>query len=343
MIRRKDRPGYWFRGVVDGRTRHIALGTDYQEALRRLRSLKAEGPPLTEFTVKDAAARWLQGYVATARDEKGQQLAAQRFRDHVVPYLGHLLLCRITAEHLRALRVKLERTHLSVQSVRHVLSDVRCLLNWCEDDGLIDRSPVPRKLLPKMQERPPDRLTEEEIVTLVSLPDPYGFVCRLGLGTGLRWGELVRAQAADVQNGCLVVHHTKSRKVRRVPLPSALLAEVRTRVGRLLPFANSSGFTRQVRKKSGIGRFHPHQLRHTYACRWLEAGGSLAALQELLGHSSIVTTQRYGRLAEPHVRDEVARLDGRLSPGLSPSGGTRGCEVRRNLLESIASERCESG
>ncbi len=332
MIRRKDRPGYWFRGMVDGKTRHIALGTSYQEALRRLRSLKTDGPPILELTVRDAATRWLETYVATARDAKGQRLAYQRIKDHVVPHLGHILLHRLCADHLRALRVRLERTDLSVQSVRHVLSDVRCLLNWCEDAGLLARSPVPRKLLPKIQERPPDRLNDEEIGILVRLPDPYGFLCRLALGTGLRWGELVRAQASDVQGGCLVVHQTKSGKVRRIPLPSAAQSELRGRVGKLAALKHADSLNRAVRRHSGLERFHVHQLRHTYACRWLEAGGSLAALQELLGHSSIVTTQRYGRLAEAHVRDEVARLDGRLSPGLSPAGGSVGCDEQRKLL-----------
>jgi integrase len=325
MIRRKDRPGFWFRGMVDGSIRQMSLGTNYKAALRRLRSLKSDGLPQVELTMGDAAKQWLEAYVPTARAERGAKLAAQRVRDYVIPHLGHFRLDRLSADQVRAFRLKLERSHLSIQSVKHVLSDLRCSLAWCESTGLLDRSPFPRRVMPRIQERPPDRLTDEEVVTLVSLPDPYGFICRLGLGTGLRWGELVRAQAADVQNGMLVVHQTKSGKVRRVPLARMLEEELRFRLGRLLPVRNSWGLTLQVRRRSGIARFHPHQLRHTFACMWLEAGGSLAALQELLGHSSIVTTQRYARLGETHVRSEAARLEGRLSPKLSPTRDPSSC------------------
>jgi integrase/recombinase XerD len=66
----------------------------------------------------------------------------------------------------------------------------------------------------------------------------------------------------------------------------------------------------QVRRYSGVTRFQAHQLRHTFVCRWLERGGSLAALQQMLGHSSIVTTQRYARISDDMVRREVERLEG---------------------------------
>jgi integrase len=132
--------------------------------------------------------------------------------------------------------------------------------------------------------------------------------------------EAARAQGADVQNGCLVVYQTKSGKVRRVPVPDDLMEELRLKVGRLLPLRDAQGFAIQVRRRTGIEGFHAHQLRHTFACRWLEDGGSLAALQEILGHASIVTTQRYGRLGEAHVMAEAARIQGRRVT----SGVTRG-------------------
>jgi integrase len=332
MLRRKDRPGYWFRGLIDGRIRQVSLGTDYTEALRRLRSLKTDGPPKSEITLREAAKQWLASYVPTARSGKSVRLAHQRVRDYIEPHLGHLMLHKMTREHLRTFRLRIEQGHLSVQSVRHVLSDVRCLLNWCEDSGFIDRSPFPRRLLPRIKERPPDRLSDEDVERLCQLEEPYGFICRLLVQTGLRWGEAVRAQAADVQGGALVVGETKSGKVRRVPLPPGLLREVRGRVGRLLALRHSDSFAKQVQRLSGVHGFHAHQLRHTYACRWLEAGGSLAALQELLGHASIVTTQRYGRLSEAHVRDEAERIWGRVSPEVSPAGDPVGCERERKSL-----------
>jgi len=190
---------------------------------------------------------------------------------------------------------------LSPQSVKHVLSDLRCILNWCEDSGLVERSPFPRRVLPKIQERPPDRLSDDEVERVCSVEEPYGFIARFLVFTGVRWGEAARVRSTDIQAGALVVHQTKSGKVRRVPLPDELLRELRLKVGRLLPLQNAQGFAIQIRKRTGIERFHAHQLRHSFACRWLEAGGSLAALQEILGHASIVTTQRYGRLGEAHV------------------------------------------
>ena len=79
-----------------------------------------------------------------------------------------------------------------------------------------------------------------------------------------------------------------------------------------VPFSPSASgsFARTVRQLSGIERFHVHQLRHTFACQWLERGGSLAALQQILGHSTIVTTQRYARLSDDLVMREAERIEG---------------------------------
>lgn len=91
---------------------------------------------------------------------------------------------------------------------------------------------------------------------------PYGFVCRLALGTGLRRGELCRVQAVDVKRfrapgsveepWFVEVSQTKSKRIRRVPLSPELLREVRQRVGRLVPYAAGSpgSFAGAVRRSS---------------------------------------------------------------------------------------------
>ena len=74
-------------------------------------------------------------------------------------------------------------------------------------------------------------------------------------------------------------------------------------------------FAVRVRKLTGIEGFHVHQMRHTFACQWLERGGSLAALQQVLGHASIVTTQRYAKLTDEAVMREASRLSTGLQGG----------------------------
>ena len=91
----------------------------------------------------------------------------------------------------------------------------------------------------------------------------------------------------------------------------------RGRVGRLVAFSpNSTGsFNRAVRRRSGCVVFHVHRLRHTFASRYLESGGQLAALKEILEHASIRTTERYAKLLLAHVQKDAARVQERAEMG----------------------------
>jgi integrase len=314
MFRRAPGGSWYLRLYRSGRERWMSLETsDRHAAMRRAEEVRSgvSGVLAGRVTVGKAVARWLDVYIQTRRNAKGQQLTAGRVRQYLEPFMGHVQLDRLSGEDVRAYRLWLERsTKLSATSVWHLLADCRCFFNWCEEAGLVSRSPFPRRVMPKLQERPPDRLTDEVAEALRGLPDPHGFVCRLAMGTGLRWGELCRAQASDVEREFLLVHHTKSGKVRRVPLTGGLLAEVRKHVGRLVSFARLSpgSFANSVRRMSGVEGFHVHQMRHTFACQWLERGGNLAALQQILGHASIETTQRYARLSDEVVMREAVRI-----------------------------------
>lgn len=300
----------------NGRAQWVPLGTDYEAAKKKLLRLKSGDAIPSREMVTDAAADWLKLAVATRRNEKGQALATSWVDRYLKKFFGGRL-GSIDGDSIRQYRLWLAKQKvgtetLSANTVANILSDLRAFLNWAEESGRIERSPFPRRVMPRIPETAPKGFTDGERETLTMLPEPYGFTLRFLLGTGLRWNEARRAQAADLKDGMLELERTKSGKVRRVPLPAALLDEVRGRVGRLVPFdsTSTSSFNRAVVRMSGIKDFHVHRTRHDRAIQWIVGGGSLSALQAILGHASIVTTTRYARLTEAHVRDEARRMEG---------------------------------
>lgn len=310
---RKTEGGTFYVRVRRGhRDRRVAFGRDEEIARRLYRDWlyrQAGCRDQTRTTLSALADQWLAVYVATARNAAGQKLADARVKRYLDPAIGWKIAARVTADDLRSYRLWLEGQGISAQTVAHVLSDARCLLGWAFDEGYIGARVTARRLLPRIPARLPDTLTAEEVAKVTALPDPHGFVCRLGLATGLRWGDLTRARVDHVRDGRLEVEIAKTGDVRRVLLRPEILAELRGRVGRLVPFSASSkgSFARYVRDEAGLSRFHVHQLRHTCATTMLAEGWPLAAVQEHLGHASIVTTQRYARMLEGTMRAEAQR------------------------------------
>ena len=292
-----------------------------EEARISGRELRHPGGARTGITVASAADEWLRTRIAAGRNVHNRRKARARAEKYLKPYLGRMPVREVTANHLRSYRLWLEglpgvhgKDRLATTTVAWVLGDARNFFYWAVETGLVDRSPVPRRLLPRLQERPPDHLTDEEVARILRTREPHRFVMRLALATGMRWSELCRARVSDLHDGMLIVHQTKSGKLRRIPLDHApeLRVEIESRVGRLCPYGeeNSGSFAGVVRRQSGIQRFHFHQLRHTFAVNWLRRGGTLAVLQQILGHSTVVMTQRYAKLTDEHVRAEARRLRG---------------------------------
>jgi integrase len=278
---------------------------------------------LINESVRTMAARWLAVYVPTMRSPRNVMIATQRVRDYLEPFLGNRRATSIRPDDLRRYRLWLEGRELAPRTVRHVLSDVRCLMRWGVDAEILQRSPFPARIMPRIAETFPDRLSDEDLVQVQAIPEPQAFIVRLAVATGLRWGELCRAHAEHVRDGVLEVGRTKSGRVRRVPLSPEMLGEIRRRVGPLVPYVEGSAgsFNKFVRRHSGLAGFHVHQLRHTFACKWIERGGSLPALQQVLGHASVTTTQLYAKLSDDAVRREAERVfnaQGALTP--SPNG-----------------------
>jgi integrase len=170
--------------------------------------------------------------------------------------------------------------------------------------------------MPRIAETPPRGFNACEVAILSSFTGHAGFALRFLLGTGLRWAEACRATRDHVRGALLEVGNSKSGRLRRVPVSVELLAEIEVHgYQRMVPYApNSPGsFSRMVRRRSGIADFHVHRCRHTFAMRWLEAGGNLAVLQQILGHRDLSTTMRYARVTDELVEREANRVDRKLA------------------------------
>lgn len=273
--------------------------------------------------------------IAQGRNPKGRKLAKQRFEDHIEPVLGSVDLASINAGHLRLLRASLEDSDkdLSPASVRHMLGDFRGLLNYAREIGVITTSPWVKSLMPKLPEQAPRPLTDKEIdAVLKATPEKYQLAVKLGLLTGIRWSEPHRLEWSDVKDlpqPHLLLRQTKSGRFRRVPLCAEAVELMQNERQRsqsrfVNPWrsAHAGSVVKRIRRLSKVEGFGFHRLRHTFACRWLDRGGSKESLQRILGHVSISTTEIYGRMSDGSVFAEANRLDSqKVGQKLAKTGG----------------------
>ena len=171
---------------------------------------------LAIFTVRDAVQSWLDDQVEHNRHGSFGAETRARCEKTLLPFMGSLRIEQVTAGTLFNYRahvsgLKGRRGPLfSPRTVRMYLGDLRGVIKHALTLGVLDRSPVPlRGWLPKKEDEAPDVLTRDEQAALNALPGDHGRVVRLLLGTGIRWGEAVRAQVQDIQAGKLVIRKSK--------------------------------------------------------------------------------------------------------------------------------------
>ena len=302
------------RGEAGRVDRRIPRGADRAQAIEahlRLRAQKSR-EPWTE--VRDAWREWLALDIGQKWKPKNARTVEQRFVAYVDPLLGRKRVCDLSGDDSRRLAKRLAEHGLSGQTQAHMLTHWARFGRWLESERFVPRTPVLSGLRPTIPASIPDPLTEEELGQLEGIAERYRFAVRLILATGLRWSDTVRLEARHLSvDGWLTVACSKTGKRLRIPLGETdpeLAAEIRQRVGRLVPFGagSVSSFNRRVKGHSGLERFSTYRLRDTFACTWLEHGGSITDLQQILGHASPETTQRYGRPSDERIRAEAQRI-----------------------------------
>jgi len=238
----------------------------------------------------------------------------------------------VTARLLREYVYHLKDLGLSPASIRRNVSAVRTYFRFLTGDGIVVRDPSERLETPKRWRTLPDVLTVEEVQKLLASPtfdDPLAFrdraLLELAYGAGLRVSEWITLGVRDLllEDG-LVRVFGKGSKERLVPIgrsaigaASIYLRELRPRLekgegkGILLLNARGRPLTRMGAwkilrghvERAGITRHvTPHTLRHSFATHLLEGGADLRAVQEMLGHVDIATTQIYTHVDREYLR-----------------------------------------
>ena len=239
---------------------------------------------------------------------------------------ANLPLETIDARAIRAWVADMHARGLSPATVGRRLSAARALFRWLGREGLVLENPAATVKNPKRSERLPERLDVEDVQAVLEAPDPATpaglrdrALLELTYACGLRVSELVGLDLDDVAFADRTARVLgKGRKERIVPFGRkaaaavkaylAAFAELRDRSGEEALFLNQRGgrlTDRSVRRildaaveRAALVRgVHPHLLRHSFATHLLESGMDLRAIQELLGHARLSTTQRYTRVS----------------------------------------------
>ncbi len=245
----------------------------------------------------------------------------------------------------------LDRRGEKKSSLARKLATIRSLYGFLSRDGRATRNPAAEVRTPKRPQHLPRVLTKEDANALMEFP-PGDTVLALRdrailetlYSTGARVSELVGLNDEDLNTAeGLVRLRGKGRKERLVPIGSvaveALLEyrESRQRVGDKsrspreagkAVFKNSRGGRLTARSVERIvakysnrlveGSISPHALRHSFATHLLDEGADLRAIQEMLGHSSLATTQKYTHVAT----DQLLRVYDRAHPRASKRSAT---------------------
>ena len=270
----------------------------------------------------------------TERNASGHTLTAYRKDlNSFSMYVGEQRVKDVDHVRIRGFLSSLYERGLSKTSVARALAAVRSLYHWLAREGVVEQNPAVLVATPRLPKKLPRVPSIEEINSVLdgempecaAFPERDRLLLELLYGCGIRNSELVGIDVEHVRrSGEEILIRGKGKKERIVafgdsalaaleaylPTRQKLLTVCRTATPALL--VNQRGgrlTTRSVGRivkniaiaKGLNGDIHPHTLRHAFGTHMLAEGADLRAIQELLGHERLSTTQRYTQLSIEHV------------------------------------------
>jgi integrase/recombinase XerC len=285
--------------------------------------------------VEKAIAKFLRSLRernASAHTIKAYRTDLAHFADYVGPQLwrdiDHVLI--------RGYLANLYQRGLSKTSVARALAALRSLYKWLAQEGEVEQNPAALVATPRLPQKLPRVPTIEEVNTVLdsAMPECSAFnerdqvILELLYGCGIRNSELIGINLDDIRwSNEVVLVRGKGRKERYVPFGDSAKAAVqaylpaRQRVlgenkrttdrallinlrGTRLTTRSVGRIVKQIAIARGLSPdVHPHTLRHAFGTHMLEEGADLRAIQEMLGHERLSTTQRYTQLTVKHVME----------------------------------------
>ena len=291
--------------------------------------------------IRDAVDRafWLEGFRDYLSLEAGHSRNTVDAYLRDLRRMGEFALARgvrepgaVTRNHLRDFVYLLKDLGLSAATIRRSVSAIRTYYGFLAGEGRVRNDPSDRLETPRRGRVLPDTLTGAEVESLLAAPglaDPLAWrdraLLELAYGTGMRVSELCGLGITDLLlTEGLVRVFGKGSKERLVPLGrntigavSVYLHQLRPTLdrgrgaGRVLLNARGEplsrvgawGIVKRSAERAGIRkRVTPHTLRHSFATHLLEGGADLRAVQEMLGHADLSTTQIYTHVDREYLR-----------------------------------------
>lgn len=287
---------------------------------------------MTAATILDVSEEFLRA-VAAERDLSPHTLSAYRSDLRSFSEWAARSRCERLGDMDRTLLRRyisfLAERRYARRSIARKASALRSMLTWAVSRGILDTSPAVDLMAPKLDRPLPKVMRASDAARLCELPpddDAIGLrdraILELLYGSGLRVAELCSLDVDDVDLGQGAVQVTgKGRKQRRVPIggptKDALLAYIQdgrqalwieghalflTKRGKRLGPRSVRRMITTYLNAEGAPHISPHTLRHSFATHLLDGGADLRAVQELLGHESLATTQIYTHVSSERLR-----------------------------------------